>query len=33
MIIKHHEDTTYLCLFGRRYVFKDGTYIGWYRAR
>ena len=32
MFIKHHEDTTYLCLFGRRYIFKDRTYIGWYRA-
>ena len=29
-MIKQHEDTTYLCLFGRRYVFKDHAYIGWY---
>ena len=32
MIIKHHENTKYICLFGRRYVFKDHRYIGWYKA-
>ncbi len=30
-MIKHHEGTTYLCLFGRRFIWKDGRYIGWYR--
>lgn len=23
--------TRYIPLFGRRFVFKDGIYIGWYR--
>ena len=30
-MIKHHEGTTYLCLFDRRFIWKDGRYIGWYR--
>ena len=25
------SDTKYLCVFGRRFIFKDGVYIGWYR--
>lgn len=24
--------TVYLCLFGKRYIWKDGVYQGWYRA-
>ena len=24
--------TVYLCLFGKRYVWKGGVYQGWYRA-
>lgn len=23
--------TWYLCLFGKRYVFRNGKYDGWYR--
>ena len=22
----------YLCMFGRRYIFEDGKYVGWYKA-
>ena len=35
MIKRSCEDrgTVYVCLFGRRYVYKDGRYIGWYRPR
>ena len=25
------KKTTYVCMFGRRYIFKDGRYIGWYK--
>lgn len=32
-MIKHYENTTYLCLFDFRFVWKDGTYFGWYRPR
>lgn len=21
----------YVCLFGKRYIFRDGHYVGWYR--
>lgn len=21
----------YLCLFGRRYIFEEGKYVGWYK--
>ena len=33
MIKRSCEDknTIYLCLFGRRYIFRDGKYIGWYK--
>lgn len=34
MIIKkscEDKNTTYLCLFGKRYIFRDGRYVGWYR--
>lgn len=29
-MIKRNENTTYLCIFGRRYILRDGTYMGWY---
>lgn len=25
------ENKVYLCLLGRRFIFEDGKYIGWYR--
>lgn len=25
------KNTIYLCLFGKRYVFEYGKYVGWYR--
>lgn len=33
MIKRSCEDPhkIYLCLFGRRYIFEDGKYVGWYR--
>lgn len=33
MIKRSCEDknTVYLCLFGKRYIFREGKYIGWYR--
>ena len=33
MIKKSCEDknTKYLCLFGKRYIFREGVYMGWYR--
>ena len=33
MIKRSCEDrkTIYLCLFGKRYIFHDGKYMGWYR--
>lgn len=24
-------NTLYVCLFGKRYIFKDRKYVGWYR--
>ena len=35
MIKRSCEDknTLYLCLFGRRFIFRNGKYIGWYRAK
>lgn len=35
MIKRSCEDknTVYFCLFGRRYIYKDGRYIGWYSPR
>ncbi len=32
-MIKRNGNTTYLCLFGIRFVWRDGSYIGWYRPR
>lgn len=26
-------NTVYLCLFGRRYIFRNGKYDGWYNPR
>lgn len=26
------KNTVYLCLFGWRFVFYEGKYVGWYRA-
>ena len=23
--------TLYVCLFGKRYIFREGKYMGWYR--
>lgn len=33
LIKKSCEDqkTAYLCLFGKRYIFREGKYVGWYR--
>ena len=25
------QDTIYLCLFGLRFTYKNGQYIGWYK--
>lgn len=25
------KNTKYLCLFGRRYIFREGKYVGWYK--
>lgn len=32
-IKKSCEDpkTIYICVFGRRYIFKNGKYVGWYK--
>lgn len=32
-MIKKYENTTYLCLPGIRFIWKDGAYIGWYHPR
>ena len=32
-MLKHIENTTYLCLPGIRFVWRDGVYMGWYRPR
>lgn len=34
MLKRSCEDkhTWYLCLFGKRYIFKNGKYVGWYKA-
>lgn len=29
-MIKKTENGFYICLFGRRYIFFRGKYIGWY---
>jgi hypothetical protein len=26
-----HEGRYYVCLFGRRYIFQDKKYVGWYK--
>lgn len=33
MIKRSCEDanTIYFCWFGKRYIFKDGRFIGWYK--
>ena len=33
MIKRSCEDTntTYLCLYGKRFIFNEGKYIGWYK--
>lgn len=28
-----NPDVTYLCLPGRRLIFEEGRYIGWYKPR
>lgn len=25
------KSTLYVCLFGKRYIFREGKYMGWYR--
>lgn len=25
--------TLYVCLFGRRFVFRNGKYVGWYQPK
>ena len=34
MIKRSCEDPTtkYVCLFGKRYIFREGKYMGWYRG-
>ena len=34
LIKKSLEDseTVYLCLFGIRFIFREGKYAGWYKA-
>lgn len=33
MFMRSCEDSRkwYVCLFGRRYIFEDGKYVGWYK--
>lgn len=33
MFMRSCEDpgTLYVCVFGRRFVFKEGRYFGWYK--
>ena len=26
-----HSNRFYICLFGRRFIFEDFKYVGWYR--
>nr|DAR13042.1 MAG TPA: hypothetical protein [Caudoviricetes sp.]DAT01599.1 MAG TPA: hypothetical protein [Caudoviricetes sp.]DAU70752.1 MAG TPA: hypothetical protein [Caudoviricetes sp.] len=26
-----HTNRIYICLFGKRFIFEDGKYSGWYR--
>ena len=26
-----YHSRLYVCLFGRRYIFEEGKYVGWYR--
>ena len=26
-----NKPTLYVCLFGKRYIFREGKYMGWYR--
>ena len=26
-----NKSTLYVCLFGKRYIFREGKYMGWYR--
>lgn len=35
MIKRSCEDPSklYICLFDRRYIFENGKYVGWYRAK
>ena len=25
------EKTLYVCWFGKRYIFREGKYVGWYK--
>ena len=33
MFMRSCEDPqkVYVCLFGRRYIFENGKYVGWYK--
>ena len=26
-----NPDKIYVCLFGKRYIFNEGKYVGWYK--
>ena len=28
-----HSDTVYFCWFGKRYIFEQGKYRGWYKPK
>lgn len=28
-----HSNKFYICLFGRRFIFEDGKYVGWYKSK
>lgn len=28
---RENKSTFYVCLFGKRYIFREGKYMGWYR--
>lgn len=35
-MFKHRDDNPnriYISLFGRRYIFEEGRYVGWYHPR
>lgn len=28
-----NPNVTYVCLFGKRFIFENGKYVGWYRPK